>query len=296
MIKYFSLCIIICCSFVSVTASDQTELSVLSWNVYTKKDIKEKIRNKILSWKPDLICLQEAGQKAGLELLRAELSAQSKQEWFLYAPSTQKTSYRQAILSRYPLVSQQTFGRVTDEEKSQPVSAITKAVLQVQVDVAGRLIHVFAIHAATAKKSVAHDKEFAAIVKVIDAASKHTKTLVIGDFNSRSRSDKEPSKGGTAYDTTHSTDAMLAKKYVDTLRAKYAYKADTFIGTKMLKAKKGIGSNQGKRIDYIFCSADLAQTVIDAGIYSQLNNQNKTQDNEFSDHRPVWTRFRFGHK
>ena len=85
-----------------------------------------------------------------------------------------------------------------------------------------------------------------------------------------------PADGETLY--TDAIEQFTAAGYVDSWKAIHP---DDFVETKIAR------SQTGARIDYILLSADLAPTLDDAGIETNV----VYPDN--SDHRPIWVDLTF---
>lgn len=290
--KSFSLKLFILCLFLgtfsNLVAEGGEKLKFVAWNVYGKiNSAHEKVLQEL---KPDVLLLCEFDKKDGEKKAKA-LAEKLKLEYQLYEDGGKAAQYPLAFFSNKKIKSITIFGPDQAKSNTQPhieKKAIEKALLAVELELDSGSCHVFALHAKTASRRSAHEKEAACFVDCIQEQSKHKRTVVMGDFNSRSLLDKEKTTTED-YATTFSTELFIKAGYKDSLREKHPFSEKTFIPTKLPKAKKGTGSNLNKRIDYIFVSEDLGKTIIDSGVssgYGALVDGSK--DNELSDHRPVW--------
>lgn len=268
------------CSMSSM--AQQTGFTIYSWNVGTKLD-KSVVRNQIIALQPDIFLIEEADNDTEVSLLKTELEIRLGGTWQVFTHSLTGTS-KLAWFSRYPLINTEVI----------KYGYIQKALLKVQVVLEGQVFNLFGLHARTASSHSTHAIESDTFLSAIKARTNHVRTIVVGDFNSRSvldgavtsLGDTTYSSLGFSYPTTYSTDNFTKAGYLDSWRVIKGALTNVE-ATKMPPPWETSGSNFNERIDYIFVSSDLRSSLLGAGIYSIATN-------EMSDHKPIWVRIAAG--
>lgn len=264
-------------------AASKPGIAIMAWNVYSGLD-KTDVRSAIVGAKPDVVFAMEAQDHTELGLLKTDLTNATGVTWYVLADTASGT-LKHAILSRFPLSA-------TEVIKGSPMQ---KPVLKAKISAGGDELTLFGLHARTASTATTHASESDKFLSVIGARTSHARTVVIGDFNSRSALDgavhdtSDPKYATTeySYPNTYSTGNFANAGYCDTWRFMNPDRA--VLATKMRKYNEGTGSNLNERIDYCLVSSDMASSsyILDAGIDSKSTNY-------LSDHKPVWVRLKCG--
>jgi exonuclease III len=260
----------------------QPGFSVYSWNVGGGGGVTSTlVRNQIIAMNPDILLLCEVGTQERVNNLVTYLNAQLNTTYYAYYQEAGSTTYPLAFLSKYSYQSTQTFVN----------SKMQKALLKVVIKINNEDYTFYGLHAVTARNKTFHENEAKQFLTAIQPG---LRTIVLGDFNSRSRldgavhslSDSTYSSQGWAYPNTVSNDLFTAAGWVDTWRHQYPNIAVT--ATKLTKrGTTNKGSNLGERIDYIWVSPDLTSSILAVGINTETTNY-------LSDHKPVWARIDAG--
>lgn len=251
--------------------------SVYAWNTFDQLNLAPT-RAAIVDLRPDVILLMEVSSSADVDTLASELQAATGFTYQKYYPPQSNVGYPLAFLSRFPMSDCENLSLNTAVDKSVPKAAIT---------VDGELFYIVGLHARTASVFSSHADEADLLLSQIAAATSHTRTIVIGDFNSRAASDggvTDPASliyGSDTFDypAAYSIARFLSAGYIDSWRSIHPTRSP--LATKMLKNDEASGSNSNERIDYALVSPDLQ--ILDAGIHSETTNN-------LSDHKPIWVR------
>ena len=260
----------------------QPGFSVYSWNVGGGSGIASTfVRNQIIAMNPDILLLCEVGTQTSVNNLVSYLNTQLNTTYYVYYQEAGNSTYPLVFLSKYPYQSTQTIVN----------SQMQKALLKVVIEINNEDYTFYGLHAVTASNKTFHENEAKRFLTEIQLG---LRTMVLGDFNSRSRldgavhslTDPTYSTQGWAYPNTVSTDLFTAAGWVDTWRYQYPDAAVT--ATKLTKrGTTNSGSNLGERIDYIWASPDLTNSILAAEINTETTNY-------LSDHKPVWVRIDAG--
>lgn len=233
-------------------AGTQPEVSFWFWNLWSR-GLSAPNRAHVVAWGPDVMLFSDSDDPEEHALLGEEAG-------FVWGFHSGELF---AISSKLPL------GEVVVIHHGD----ITKRLLHAQLDLGGEPLHVFELHLKNPTKAVADEAVQAAeveqILQEVEARSGHVRTLLIGDFNSRSPEDGETELvAGIA--------RFLETGYVDAW--KHLHSTDEVVPTKIAR------SFEGSRIDYTLVSPDLLGRVAGAGIATE------TSYPENSDHRAIWVR------
>ena len=260
----------------------QPGFSVYSWNVGGGGGIASTlVRNQLIAMNPDILLLVEVGTQSKVNSLVTYLNTQLNTTYHVYYQEAGKSTYPLAFLSKYPYQSTQTIVH----------PQIEKALLKVVININNEDYTFYGLHAVTANNKTFHKNEAKQFLATIPLG---LRTIVLGDFNSRSRldgavhslTDSTYSTQGWAYPNTLSTDLFTAAGWVETWR--YQYPEIDVTATKLTKrGTTNNGSNLAERIDYIWVSPDLTSAILAVGINTETTNY-------LSDHRPVWARIDAG--
>jgi len=258
--------------------AQQPGFTLYSWNVSRGLN-KVIVRNQIMAMQPDVILVEEADNDAEVSLLQSDLETRLGGTWQVLTNSLTGSS-KLAWLSRYPLTNSEII----------KTGYIQKALLKAQVEVGNEVFTLVGLHARTASPHSIQAAESDTFLSIIKTKTNHFRTIVVGDFNSRSVLDGAvTSLGDTTYDslgfsypTTYSTDNFAKAGYLDSWRL-IKGELTNVEATKMPPTSETSGSNLNERIDYIFISSDLSSHLLDAGIHFETTNV-------MSDHKPIWVR------
>ena len=264
------------CSMSSI--AQQPGFTIYSWNVGNGLN-KTTVRNQIIAMQPDILLIEEADNDTEVSLLKTELETRLGGTWRVITNALTGSS-KLAWLSRYPLINTEIIR----------TGCIQKSLLKAQVKLGTAIFNLFGLHARTASSHSAHACESDNFLSIIKTKTNHSRTIVVGDFNSRSALDGAVTSLGDAtytalgfsYPTTYSTDNFTQVGYLDSWRTIKGTLAN-MEATKMPHVGETSGSNLNERIDYIFISPNIQSSLLDAGINSETTNA-------MSDHKPVWVR------
>lgn len=259
--------------------------TVAAWNVFSNLD-QAVTRNSVVAMRPDVMLLMESGAEAEVDLLKTDLEAATGATYYKYYPNPQKsTQYPLAFLSKFPISASEDLTLVNATPTW--LTSVLKSAPRIKISVDGEDYDIVGIHARIADSS-AHETEINNLFAKLQTVTNHQRTIVIGDFNSRSRldgavtdpyTDANYATAGFTFPNVYSTSKFLDAGYRDAWR--HIYPSAAVQVTKLYKTDGAAGSNYNERIDHCFISSDL--TLHDAGIV-------ETTSNVDSDHRPVWVR------
>ena len=230
-------------------------LTIYAWNMW-HNGLSEANRAHLASWSPDIAFLLDSDD---LERHQTLLSEQE------YEYSFDASEGGTTLASRIPYEE----AEIIDPE------GFNHQIVHVRFIIDDREIDMFQVHFRNPSSGEpAYEQqrwEAGETLAMIDEMTGHEATIVLGDFNALATSDDR-----TEY--TFTTDAFIEAGYIDTYRH---LNADSFEATKIAR------SLPGERVDYVFVSSDLDDTLVGAGI--QLG----TTYPEHSDHRAVWVEIDF---
>jgi exonuclease III len=231
-------------------------MSIYAWNLWDNGLSPDNLA-LVQGWNPDMIFFEDL----------------TKKERFDVGMNTLGTSFgHDASDDGFALISHVAF----DEQEMIYDAQISKQLFTASFSLGDTLVTAFQLHNKNPTHQdsdrLIHQQDMNRILEIVEERTSHEKTILLGDFNSRS-----PKDGATEY--IYAIETVLAHGYIDTFK-KIHPSPEAFMASKIAR------SFEGARIDYVFVSADLEGMIIDAGIEDNLTYP------EHSDHRPVWARMR----
>lgn len=231
-------------------------LTIYAWNLW-HNGLSEDNRAHLASWNPDIAFLLDSED---LEHHQALIEEQS------YDYSFDASAGGTTVASRFPYEG----AEIIDPE------GFNHQIVYVRFVLDQREVHFFQVHFRNPSSGEpAYEQqrwEADETLALIEEMTGHVSTVVLGDFNALSASD-----GRSEF--TYTTDAFVEAGYIDSYRH---LNGDTFEATKIAR------SLPNERVDYVFVSSDLEDTLLEAGI------QTGTSYPEHSDHRAIWVKLNFG--
>lgn len=253
-------------------------LRLVSWNINSVRARIHHVEALVESYQPDIICLQET--KAADDVFPTK--AFQKLGYEHRALHGQKAHHGVATLSREPY---------TDEAK---IDWCQKGdARHVQISVAGFQLHNFYVPAGGDEPDIAINEKFDHKLKFLTEMEQWASTLeapaiMLGDLNiAPLESDVWDHKkllkvvSHTPIEVEHMERIFKAHPWVDTMRH-FTGDEEKLYTWWSYRARDWQAANKGRRLDHIWASDSLKDTLINMTIATELRGVEKP-----SDHAPV---------